>query len=428
MDIEKYNDHISQGVALMAQANYPAAKNEFEKAIAINIQSYEAYIHLGNACANLGLLDEAIAAFKNALVVDPASGETLYSIGNIYLLKDERLKAVEYYNKADESGFNRTELYQILAAVFFEANDSAQALRYITRAIAVSPFNGELRLFKANVYLAEKKYEQAIETLDEMQKILPDAFEAYDLRAQIYCGLKKFDEALKVCQIGCERFPDDANLALSKLKVLVEMNDDEVAEKLLEDMKSRNQYASVIKEAAIQHSIILLRKQDVDTALAVLLEANDVLENDADILYLVLDIYAQTENYEKLIEYSPVMLSVDAGPFYESTAKYFYAHALDKVGRVDEAKVEYKKLTSELRKVTIETPSFYEGYIYRLLSHTRIGEYDKALELADYLENMYPERTDANAFRYFIYKEKGDLDSAEEQKNLALAKNPDIKL
>ena len=53
MDIERFNDHISQGIALMTEQKYEAAKKEFEAAISIDVKSYEAYIHLGNACAIL---------------------------------------------------------------------------------------------------------------------------------------------------------------------------------------------------------------------------------------------------------------------------------------------------------------------------------------------------------------------------------------
>ena len=37
-------------------------------------------------------------------------------------MKNDRLRAVEYYNKAEEAGFKRAELYQILATLFFEIN------------------------------------------------------------------------------------------------------------------------------------------------------------------------------------------------------------------------------------------------------------------------------------------------------------------
>lgn len=428
MDIERFNDHISQGIALMTEQKYEAARKEFEAAISIDVKSYDAYIHLGNACANLGQFDDALSAFKNALVVETNSGEALYSIANIYLLKEERLKAVEFYNKAEEAGFKRAELYQILAGIFFDANDVAQALRNITRAIAAEPFDGELRLFKARIYLADNKYDEALDTLDEMQEVLPDAFEAYDLRAQIYSGIGKYEEALKVSEMGCQRFPEDANLALTKLKVLVEMCKDQEAAELIEKMKSKGQYDKVIKETAIQEAILFLRQQDTEATLRILQKANAALGGDADIIYLIMDIYGKSENYEKTIETADLLISMNPGEYYESTARYFHAHSLVKMGKDTEAKAEYRKLTSLLRKVTINNPSFYEGYIYRLLSHTQLGEFDKALELAEYMENLYPDRADAHAFRYFIYKEQGNSDKAEEEKNAALKINPDMRL
>lgn len=77
------------------------------------------------------------------------------------------------------------------------------------------------------------------------------------------------------------------------------------------------------------------------------------------------------------------------------------------------------------RKMTIEEPSFYEGYVYRLLSHVNLKEFDKALELEEYMENLHPERVDAHAFRYHIYHAMGDEDKAEMEKEIV--KNIDPK-
>lgn len=428
MDKEMYNDHISQGISLMSAENYEAAKSEFEEAIQLDKNSYDAYIHLGNALANLGRKDEAIDAFKNALIVCPNSGEALYSIGNIHLLKDEKLKAIEYYNKAEASGFQRAELYQMLAMIFFEAGDSPQAIRNITRAISVEPLDGNLRLFKARIFLADNKFEEALETLEEMQKILPDAFEAYDLRSQIYCGQGKYEIALKICEEGVSRFPNDANLALSKLKVLIEMNDDDSAKAFIAFMKESGLFNKVMKEATIQESIVLIRSMEIEKTLGVLKSANQQLNGDPDLLYLILDVYGKSEDYNNVLDYSGKLLELSSDVYYEATAKYFHAHALDKLGRIDEAKKEYKNLTSEIRKLTIANPSFYEGYIYRLMCHTRIGEFDKALELADYIGELHPDLADSHAFRYFIYKEKGDVENAEIEKKAALSIKPDMVL
>ena len=428
MSTETFNDLISQGISLMSSENYSAAKECFEKAIEIDNKSLDAYTHLGNACANIDLFDDAIESFKKALLVDPSSGETYFSIGNIYLLKDDKLKAIEYYNRAEAEEYKSSEMYQIMTGIFFDANDTAQALRSITRAITAAPLDGELRLFKTRIFLSENRYDEALESLDEMEKVLPDAFEAYDMTAQIYCGLKKYDEALKMCNNGILRFPEDANLRLSKLKVLIEADKISEAATLLDEMKSNGMYAQTLKEAAIQGSIIEIKSNNNDQAIASLIDANDSLNGDEDLLYLIMDLQGKTEKYEDSLKTSDALMSMATSAFYSATAMYFHAYALDKTGQTDAAQKEYRKITNHLRKLTIADPAFYEGYIYRLLSHSRIGEYEKALELSDYLENMYPNKSDAHAFRYFIYKEKGDLEMAEKEKALAKSINPDLNM
>ncbi len=428
MDKELFQDYISKGISLMTSGNYGAAKTEFENAIKLDNKSFDAYTHLGNACANLELYEDAITAFKNCLLIMPESGETFFSIGNIYLLKDESIKAVEYYNKAEEKGYKSADMYRILAGIFCENNDPVQALRNVSKAISEEPFNGELRLFKAQIYMAYQKYPEALDALEEMQKVLPDAFEAYDMRTQIYCALGRYEEALQVAEMGCDRFPEDPNVSMVKLRALIAAEKDDEALDFIEEMKINGQYNAVIKEAAIQESTIYLHKFDMEKTLVTLRKANVILNGDADILYLIMDVYAKMNDNEKTLETAEELLKYEVSDFYTATAKYFRAFCMDKLGKEEEALTEYKNLTVYLRKLTIDTPAFYEGYIYRLLCHTRLGEYDKALSLADYLENVNPENADSHMFRYFIYKEQGNTEKAEQERRLALEINPELTL
>lgn len=95
MDTEMINDKVSQGIMLISAEKYDAAKKVFEEIISEAPRTLEAYIHLGNACANLEQYSEAIEAFKKALLVDPNYAEAYFSIGSIYVLMNEKVKAVE---------------------------------------------------------------------------------------------------------------------------------------------------------------------------------------------------------------------------------------------------------------------------------------------------------------------------------------------
>lgn len=97
MDTEMINDKVSQGIMLISAEKYDAAKLLLEDIIAEAPRTMEAYIHLGNACANLGKYDEAIESFKKALLVDPNYVEAYFSIGSmdtVYTKREDAGKAL----------------------------------------------------------------------------------------------------------------------------------------------------------------------------------------------------------------------------------------------------------------------------------------------------------------------------------------------
>ena len=428
MDIEKYNDLISQGIGLMATENYEAAEKKFSAAIKENPKEKETYRHLGNAYANLQRYEEAIATFKKILYLDAKDAETFYAIGSIYILLEDKEKAIENYNKAESLGYDNAEMYEIMASVFLEEDDPAQALRNINRAIALSPLEGNLRIFKVRVYLAYDKFNEALATLDDMEKILPDAFEVYDLKSQIYLGQGNYQKAIETVNKGCARFPKDAGLALIKLRILVESSKTDLAYELINEMKKNGMYEEQLKDTSVIEATLLIQDNKIDDAQNVLKNAHESLPQDEDILYLIVDLNGKIGKYEEVLKYSQELIEHEPQQFYLATAMYFYAVALEETGNKEEALKIFKNITVKLRKMTIDTPAFYEGYLYRLLSHTKLGEYDKALELAEYVENLYPEKSDAHAFKYFIYKEMGDMDSATNEKVLAQSVNPELIL
>lgn len=417
-------DKISQGVMLLSAAKYESAKELFEELIKEAPKEKELYIHLGNTYTNLEMYEDAIESFKKVLMLDSNNGEAYFSIGSIYILQNEFLKAVESFNKAESLGYISSDMYYIMATLFLNQGDEIQALRNISKAINVKPLDGKLRLFKAKVNLSYGRLDQALATLDEMEAVLPDAFEAYDLRSQIYLGVEEYQKALEVINKGCVRFPQDTNLATSKLKVLVRTQQNEEAERWLKYMQDNSLYEANIKEASLIASELLLSQGKYEEGLKLLIDANETVGNDYDLLFIICGIISKSGNIPEFLEYSKRLEAIEAPDFYKAAGMSFYATALDASGNNEEAVKIYKKITSTVRKMTINDPAFYEGYLYRIVAHTKLKEFDKAKELADYVENIFPDKADSHAFRSFIYKEMGDEKAAEEEKKLAKAIDP----
>lgn len=66
-------------------------------------------------------------------------------------------------------------------------------------------------------------------------------------------------------------------------------------------------------------------------------------------------------------------------------------------------------------------------FIYRLLTHNALKEYDKAFELADYLGRVSPDEASVHAFRSLIYKDMGEQENAAAELEMAKRLNPNIK-
>lgn len=428
---EKAMDLVAQGMALMSQAKYKEANDVFLQAVAEDSMNPEYYVHLGNSEANLGEYDEAIKSFEKALLLDKKSVDALFGIGNVYFLKEDRVSAIEYYNRAEECGNLTSDMYEIMAGIFSAENDFNQALRCINKAIKASPLDARLYLSKVTYFMELDRPQQALETLKELNTLLPDTYESYSLLLEVYIQTKDFEEADKLIAKGVERFPTDENIAFLKIKLLVTEEKDAEALEYIDQLKTDGIIDATKDEVAMQEAYIYMRKADMNKAIEVLEAVCDENYSNVIIDFLLINAYAKISNYEKIEVISKEMQATDAenqDKFYYTSALFYHAESLLHINREEEAINEFKELKVKFRRSTINDPAFYEGYIYRVLVHKALKEYDEALKLCDYIEALYPEKTDAYSFRYAIYKEMGDGKQAEAQKAKVLEIDPNFQL
>jgi len=430
VDELSYQELVNQGVVLMQAENYAKAKLFFEDAIQIEPGKKDAYFHLGNANANLELLDEALYAFKKVVELDPSDGEAYFDIGNIYVLKNDPVKCVENYHQAEANGFKRVELYTNLAGIYMQIDETLQAIRTLSKAIKEEPLRPDLRIEKAKMYITARKYEEALNTLEELQRLFPDAFEAYDLQTQIYCGLKQYDKAREIITAAVDRFEDDVVLRWIKIKVLVEMGDYIHAKEEIDIVEKMDGYETISREIAIQEAIMYSGENNLVSAVRALEKAlKREKENvDEQCRYMLMNLLYALKDYRKALEHAEKLAALNSNTLYSVSGKYYAAHIQKTLGETDAANECFKRLRIEFRKLSIQNPTFYELYMYRLLCHKEIGEFEKALQLADYIEALFPDRSDAYALRSLIYTDMGKTAEAAEQRQKAKALNPDLNI
>ena len=413
-NIENTLDLLNQGSALMAQEKYESAIEKFSKAVDESPKEEECYINLGNAYSCVNKYDEALSNFKKALLLNKDSVEAMFSIGNILYLQDDIVGALKYYNKADETKEMTADMYDVVASMFANEEDYVQALRFLNKAIKKDPLNGELYLEKADIFIKQNEVDEAIETLTELNQLMPEVYAAYDMLSQIYAIKGDYKKALDIVEKGINKYPEDGNLAYLKLKVYDSFEKNEEIIEYAKKMKEQKLYDEQVEDNSIILANVYLRKNEIQKAIDILEEAADGKYDNENIANVLLTIYIKYGNFKKVIEISEYIFKNEVTLFTMASARFYHAKALKELDEVERATEEFKEMTKEFRRMTIIEPSFYEGYMYRLLSHNELKEYDEALEISEYMADLFPERADGYIFKYIIYKDMGDKAKMEE--------------
>lgn len=425
---EKTLDLLNQGASLMAVENYSEAVNVFEEAVKESPKFIDCYINLGNAYASIEDFDKALEAFKKAQIIESNNIEVLFGLGNLMYLQGNITDAIKYYNKAEETGEMNSEMYDVLSDIFQSNDDYTQAIRYINKAIQLDPLKGELYLSKTKIFIDQEKVNEAIETLNELNSVLPDAYEAYDMLSEIYVIQEDYDNAMLTVNKAFERFPEDPSIASLKLKVLTKFQKDEEAKAFAAEMKQKHLYDEYKEDNAILEADILVREQNLEAAADCLEKTVEGLYDNSQISFVLINIYMTLSKFDLVEKITSYMLTKENDVFYDSTAAFYHAEALLKQNKSDEAVKEFKDVVKKIRNYTIIDPSFYQGYIYRTLAHKELKQYDEALRLTDYMENLFPERPDGYILKYTIYLDSGDTVNAEKALERIKEIDPDFSI
>lgn len=426
---EQAVDYLQQAITLMGKPDYEQAERLVRKALEIESRYAEAHSVLGDIYANQENFDKALEEYRKVLLIDPEYVEAYFDIGNVYFLKDELVKGIEYYNKADEKGYRNYELYRNLAKLYEQLGNEELTLRNYNRAIREEPLMAELRLEKIEYEIGQGRFLEALEALEELQGIEPDLYDAYAIRAEVLMGLSRFEEAHALITKAAETFPDDVALPVLKAKILTRMGRMEAAKKELDAIKGSESYGVVSRSARFLEAQLALSENNFQEAEGLLRQViQDGQTYDEQAQYLLMNVCYGMKEYDKTLEIAESLSQREAYNLFTVSGKYFRPFILKKQGNMTEAAAGFRKLSAELRRVTVKNPHFYEGYLYRLLCHKELGEFEKALELADYIEALDNTSTDSYALRYSIYQDMGDSEKAEEMKKIVQKINPGLEL
>ncbi len=408
---------LNQGQMLIGAEAFDEADKYFDKILAKSPMHAEAYVYKGLVKANRGALDEAKEMLNKALMINKNYAEAWFHLGNIAFMQDSFSEGVKCFNKSIALGYSHPDVYFHLGLMYEDREDFNEAIRCYNKAIAMDELNTTYRIRKASLHLATGRYEEAIQSLNELRMIAPDNFDSYHLLSAAYTMQGQFDDAQRILEDARRRFPDDIDILFDRLRVLAAKGDLDGALKLVDDAEHLSLNEEGQRELLLNKGKLLGQQEKIDEAITCFeraLSTGGDLENDpedGEILYFLMNAYLARQNYEKLLEYAfRAEKAGDSDP-YVLCAKYYIAAAYKNLNKNNSVE-KYKDAIRYYRQISMENPERIDAYLFRAMCHRDLKEYDKALELTDYVGILQPENGNIQLIKGNILKEKGDIRGA----------------
>ena len=422
-------EYLNQARSFVAMEQYDDALEYIDKAIQTDKFNKEFYVQKSIILANLDKYNEAIAELKNALKIDKTFGEAYFHMGNMYLLKGEQSHGIESYNKAIANGFDDAQMFFNLGLMYEEDGNDELAVRNYSKTIMKDPLRVDARVRKAKIYISNGKQQEALEELNELILADPDLYEGYHLKSLLLADMKKYDEAMSVLDEAIKLFPKDSSFPIDKVNIYVMRQEPDKAKELVAQIEQ--QYEMDLEQKRhleLEKARLYALDADLDNIVSSLLKAKsysgDLDPNDIDneATFLLVNCYLEKKDYNLAAKYSKEL--IESGNLeYAIPSYYTLPFAYLQSGDEQKANVQYKESVSNLRAITLKNPEILDGYLFRALCLKDMKQYEKALELSDYLLKIDNNSKNFHNLKAEVLYAMGNEEAARAEKDLAEAIN-----
>ena len=420
MDNLAVQEYLTQGAVLAGQGKHKEALSYYEKAERENPMEVEVYLSKGIALANLDRLDDAKAQFEKALKINRTYGLAYFHLGSIAILQGDTAQGFELYNKAISNGYDDAQLYCSIGLLHEENGEIDMAIRNYSKAIMKDALRPDIRIRKARLLIQGNHLPEALQTLDETILTNPDVFEGYHLKFSVLMQMQQFAKADELLNHALALFPKDPGFAIDKAQLYTQQNKIEEAIIVLTNLENAEETDDAVRRRIyMEKAQIYATKEDVKAAIAALEQAKALSEKndvfDAEVLFLLANCHLSTEEYEKTLGYSRELIKKADEEYYKQTARYFEPLALKMLGRMEEAKPLYEEAINEFRRQSLESPGNLDSYLLRTMCLRDTEQYEKALELLEYVITLQPDRGEPRLLKVSILEALGRNDEAAEE-------------
>lgn len=128
------DNYVNLGFVYIGLKEYSRAIDILTKAIHLNPKAVDAYFNLGFAYQAAGQIEQAIGAYKKVVEIDPHHAEGYYNLGNAYVVSGKYRDAIDCYRQAMANKPNHEGALINLIILYVREKDFGRAVEYFEKA------------------------------------------------------------------------------------------------------------------------------------------------------------------------------------------------------------------------------------------------------------------------------------------------------
>ena len=288
---------------------------------------------------------KAIENFDKAIAINPNGFEALAYRADIYSIIGDDKNAMEYAQKA--ISLNPTDAYSnFIMGALYCSSDKEKAKNYLTKSIRYNPKFERAYINRGKLYFMEGLFKESLDDCSKVIKMNPQYYLAYEFRAVSYFSLKQPNQALSDLNYLVKKQPK--NMKYLTMRALCHSALKNIPQSLTDINKVINSEPNNADAYLTRLTIYGIIKADKNLIEADISKILNIAGKDEDKLLRLLDECSNLGRNDDVIKISNKILSINPN---NADAYYKIAKTLLKQKKYQQAfdyLTKYKEKTASL--------------------------------------------------------------------------------
>ena len=191
------------------------------------------YYNIGIILEKLKMFDDSLVAYEQANKLEPDNTDIMYNLANVYIKAEEYEAAEKLLLKVIETDKDDQNSYFHLGEIYSRKKQYENAVKYLSKAVELDNSDTISKFYLAYAFSELGDTETAIRLYTQIINENPEYSWAYFNLAAIYISKEQEDKAVMFLEKTIQTNPRDINAIKMYIKLLSKHKKYSVAEKLL---------------------------------------------------------------------------------------------------------------------------------------------------------------------------------------------------